>query len=411
MNRRQLPSATTPGAVAANRRRLAATIGAAPVFLRQVHGARVVRVGAGDAAAGAPVHEADACVTTEPGVACVVQAADCLPVLLAAPDGRAVGAAHAGWRGLGRRRRRGRGRGGERGRRLRAGRARGVARRLHRPEPVRGRRPTFWSHSAPTPVLRPGAATRFVARGGGKWLADLPGLARDRLAGAGVRRITGGAWCTVSERSRFFSYRRDGVTGRMAAAVWIDPPTLITTRLHGCLGALADADHDNAAMAKAKAATQAPKALQRVPQVKRAARAAFRRRLRPIWARSGSRSPDSACRPTRSRRPSATTSRRPERSGTGSWRPRRQRSAIDASPAPTGARTRRRPFWPSSICSTRARCCSWRRASRATPRPGRASASPCCSGSTPQRRATTSRSTPKRRRRRSRPRARACCTA
>ncbi|MGZ8260483.1 MAG: polyphenol oxidase family protein, partial [Caldimonas sp.] len=92
-----------PRAVAANRRRLAEAMGAAPVFLRQVHGARVVRA-AGVAAADGPDAvadgDADAVVTTEPGVACVVQAADCLPVLLAAPDGRAVGAAHAGWRGL-----------------------------------------------------------------------------------------------------------------------------------------------------------------------------------------------------------------------------------------------------------------------------------------------------------------------
>ena len=89
-----------PASVAINRARLADAMQARPVFLRQVHGTRVVRVAAADAAAGVAVHEADAVVTTERGVACVVQAADCLPVLLAAPDGRAVGAAHAGWRGL-----------------------------------------------------------------------------------------------------------------------------------------------------------------------------------------------------------------------------------------------------------------------------------------------------------------------
>ena len=64
-------------------------------------------------------------------------------------------------------------------------------------------------------------AGRFKAKGGAKWHADLPGLARDRLEAAGVARISGGAWCTVTDASRFFSYRRDGVTGRMAAAVWI----------------------------------------------------------------------------------------------------------------------------------------------------------------------------------------------
>jgi len=62
---------------------------------------------------------------------------------------------------------------------------------------------------------------RFKAKGGAKWYADLAGLTRDRLAAAGVGRVSGGAWCTVTDASRFFSYRRDGVTGRMAAAVWI----------------------------------------------------------------------------------------------------------------------------------------------------------------------------------------------
>jgi YfiH family protein len=89
-----------PAAVAVNRARFAAACGAAPVFLRQVHGIRVVRIGEADAAPGAPDHAADASVTTEPGVACTVQVADCLPVLFAAPNGKGVGAAHAGWRGL-----------------------------------------------------------------------------------------------------------------------------------------------------------------------------------------------------------------------------------------------------------------------------------------------------------------------
>jgi hypothetical protein len=125
-------------AVGANRRRLADAIGAAPVYLRQVHGARVVRVGAADAAAGAPIHDADGCVTTEGGVACVVQAADCLPVLLAASQGRADGAAHAGWRPR-QRRRRGRSRGGERGRKLCAGQL-PPGSVPHRADAVRGRR-------------------------------------------------------------------------------------------------------------------------------------------------------------------------------------------------------------------------------------------------------------------------------
>jgi hypothetical protein len=209
------------GRVAANRALLAEAMGAAPVFLRQVHGTRVVRIGVADAAFGAPVHAADAAVTSEAGVACVVQAADCLPVLLAAPGGRAVGAAHAGWRGL----------------------ASGVVEATVDAVCAAGQcRPgdlDAWLGAcigpeafevgadvvaafAATPPSTPSAARHFRAKGDAKWLADLPALARDRLVGAGVSRIGGGAWCTVADASRFFSYRRDGVTGRMAAAVWID---------------------------------------------------------------------------------------------------------------------------------------------------------------------------------------------
>jgi len=202
-------------AVAANRALLADTMGAAPVFLRQVHGTRVVRIGAADAASGA-VHEADAVVTSEAGVGCVVQAADCLPVLLAAPEGRAVAAAHAGWRGL----------------------AAGVVERtvaalcdVGQCEPGDV---VAWLGACIGPtqfevgadVLEAFAARpdspRFVPRGQGKWLADLGGLARDRLHAAGVADVSGGRWCTVSDPSRFFSFRRDRVTGRMAAFVWID---------------------------------------------------------------------------------------------------------------------------------------------------------------------------------------------
>jgi polyphenol oxidase len=210
-------------AVAANRRRLATAIGAAPVFLHQVHGARVVRLGSADAAEGAAVHTADACVTTEAGIACVVQAADCLPVLLAAPRGRAVGAAHAGWRGLA------------------GGVVEAAVAAVSAAAGCDPRELSAWLGACIGPTRfevgadvlaafgvdpeHSGSAgqPRFVARGGAKWLADLPALARDRLTAAGVRRIDGGNWCTVSDPSRFFSFRRDGVTGRMAAAVWIAP--------------------------------------------------------------------------------------------------------------------------------------------------------------------------------------------
>jgi polyphenol oxidase len=211
-------------AVAANRRHLAEVIGAAPVFMRQVHGARVIRIGSADAAPDAAIHEADGCVTTETGVACVVQAADCLPVLLAAPEGRAVGAAHAGWRGLA---------GGV----VEAAVAAVSAAAYCAPEEISAWLgacigPTRFevggdvlaAFGAESGTEAGAASTRFVARGGGKWLADLPGLARDRLVAAGVRRVAGGDWCTVSDSSRFFSFRRDGLTGRMAAAIWITRP-------------------------------------------------------------------------------------------------------------------------------------------------------------------------------------------
>lgn len=208
-----------PQAVARNQGLLADAIGARPVWLNQVHGASVVRLGAADAMPRAPVHEADASFTTEPGVVCAVQVADCLPVLFAAPDGRAVGAAHAGWRGL----------------------ALGVLEATLgavcdaancEPADVQ-----VWLGACIGPsafevgpdVLAAfgtptgsGASPRFVPRGAGKWLADLPGLARDRLGAAGARAVSGGAWCTVSEPSRFYSFRRDAVTGRLAAAVWIE---------------------------------------------------------------------------------------------------------------------------------------------------------------------------------------------
>ncbi|MEF7617368.1 peptidoglycan editing factor PgeF [Aquincola sp. MAHUQ-54] len=208
-----------PAAVQENRRRFARAIGAEPVFLRQVHGARVVRVVAADAARTEPL-EADACVTTERGVACTVQVADCLPVLFAAPAGRAVAAAHAGWRGLA---------GGVLDAALEAlCAAAGCA-----PAEVQawlgpciGPRQFEVGAEVVAAFAAHGPDARFVPRaradGSAAWLADLPGLARDRLAGLGVATVSGGTWCTVEDRSRFFSYRRDGVTGRLAAAVWRD---------------------------------------------------------------------------------------------------------------------------------------------------------------------------------------------
>jgi polyphenol oxidase len=215
-----------PIAVEENRQILQRQLGdARPVWLHQVHGCRVVRLRSQDAAPGAPLHEADASITTEPGIGCFVQVADCLPVLLCV-GGQAVGAAHAGWRGL----------------------ASGVVEKtLDALCDAAGCRPgdvEAWLGACIGPAhFEVGADVvqafggepasmgagetggRFTAREApGKWLADLAGLAHDRLARAGVQRVGGHGGCTFADRSRFFSYRRDGVTGRMAAGIWLQRP-------------------------------------------------------------------------------------------------------------------------------------------------------------------------------------------
>ena len=204
-----------PAAVAENRRRFEAALGVPAVYLRQVHGARVVRLTCADA--GRTLADAaDAAITTDPTVACTVQVADCLPVLFAAPEGRGVAAAHAGWRGLA------------------AGVLEATVAALCDAAACAPAELAAWLGPCIGPRrFEVGAdvvdafaphPSRFVARpradGSPRWLADLPGLARDRLATLGVARVSGGAWCSVEDASRFFSFRRDGVTGRMVAAVW-----------------------------------------------------------------------------------------------------------------------------------------------------------------------------------------------
>jgi YfiH family protein len=208
-----------PAAVAENRARVAAEMGARPVWLRQVHGARVVRVGAADVAEARL--EADAAWTDEPGIACTAQVADCLPVLFATLDGAAVAAAHAGWRGLA---------AGVLEATL-AALCAGTGRAPHEVAvwlgPCIG--PREFEVGAEV-LLAFGARPeqpdprRFVSRpradGTPRWRANLPQLARDRLLAAGVRHMAGADACTVEDPSRFFSFRRDGVTGRLVAAVW-----------------------------------------------------------------------------------------------------------------------------------------------------------------------------------------------
>ncbi len=205
-----------PQAVRRNQRLFAESIGATPVYLSQVHGAAVVRLTAADTAHHAPLHDADAGVTTDLGLACAVQVADCLPVLFAAPGG--VAAAHAGWRGLA------------------AGVLEATLRSLCEAARCEPAQVQAWLGPCIGPrqfevgpdVLRAFGASEDASDPSrfkpgatpGKWLANLPLLARDRLQARGVRAITGGAWCTVEDASRFFSFRRDHITGRMVAAVW-----------------------------------------------------------------------------------------------------------------------------------------------------------------------------------------------
>jgi copper oxidase (laccase) domain-containing protein len=242
-----------PQAVQANRQVLqsalqAATPGARALFLQQVHGTQVV-------ALRPEVHDgvaADACVAGTPGLVCTIMVADCLPVLLADTRGRVVAAAHAGWRGLA----------GQAGEGVvesvlkqfwafaldgqaqdainsvanevpgsGAGVADVAARTLAWLGPCIGPqafevgaevRAAFCAHDA-------AAAQCFQALGTGKYLADLAGLARQRLRALGITQIHGNDstpdWCTVSQPSRFFSHRRDsaslGSSGRMAACIWL----------------------------------------------------------------------------------------------------------------------------------------------------------------------------------------------
>ena len=209
-----------PTAVLENQRRFGQALGAQPVWLNQVHGNTVVRLTADHLRAGAALPVADASVCTEPGIACTVLVADCLPVLFCSTDGRAVGAAHAGWRGLA---------GGVLEQTVRAlceasGNAPGdllawLGASIGPAEFEVGREvlEAFGADpEAPEIALfRPSPRPDGSAR----WRADLPALARRRLSALGVHRVSGGRWCTVADASRFFSFRRDPRTGRMAAAV------------------------------------------------------------------------------------------------------------------------------------------------------------------------------------------------
>ena len=211
-------------AVVHNRRRVAQALAlpAEPRWLSQVHGTAVHRAGAlarsapsdavpSGAAPSDSVPVADAAVTRETGVVLAIMVADCLPVLLAAEDGSVLGAAHAGWRGL----------------------VAGVIERtvesmdqdpsrLHAwLGPCIGPRHFEVGDDVRQAFLAAGdGPSAFEATPAGRWLCDLPALARARLAQLGVTRVAGGRWCTVADPVRFFSHRRDRQTGRMAALLW-----------------------------------------------------------------------------------------------------------------------------------------------------------------------------------------------
>ena len=227
----------SPAAVAENRSCLtrALRLPEAPRWLKQVHGTRVVdaqSVGepAATPSAGAPADppvtlvEADAIVARHPGPVCVVLTADCIPVVISDRNGSRVAIAHAGWRGLA------------------AGVLETTVAALGGPskaligwlgpgigvdhyEVSDDVRDVFLAHA-------PDDATAFVPSPPGCWLADLFELARRRLHRAGVVSVYGGEHCTFSDPDRFYSYRRDGATGRIATIAWIEPTDGVPSQLN-----------------------------------------------------------------------------------------------------------------------------------------------------------------------------------
>jgi YfiH family protein len=198
-----------PLTVTANRQALNRFVSTEPLWLKQVHGVKVV-----DAATASCLPEADAAYTRALHAVCTVMTADCLPVLLCDEAGSVVGAAHAGWRGL------------------LGGVIEATITAMQTPPdrlmawlgPAIGPqafevgtevRDAFVAHNAQ-------AAQAFIAKPNDKWLADIYLLAKHRLQKMGVNRIYGGDFCTYTDQSRFFSYRRDGVTGRMASMIWLE---------------------------------------------------------------------------------------------------------------------------------------------------------------------------------------------
>ncbi len=201
-----------PRAVASNRAMLREQLGlpVEPHWLTQVHGCRVAT-----AEQAGPGCEADAICTRQPWQVCAVMTADCLPLLICNRRGDRVCAVHAGWRGLA------------------AGVIEAAIAKFDGPTADL----LVWLGPAIGPgafevgeevrqafvAQVSGAQTAFTPNGAGRWLADIYSLARQRLDRLGVGFVGGGEYCTVTDRERFFSYRRDGVTGRMVSLIWLEP--------------------------------------------------------------------------------------------------------------------------------------------------------------------------------------------
>jgi YfiH family protein len=212
-----LASGDEPERIARNRELLNRFLPASPRWLALCHGGDVV---AAETVKGAGVR-ADAATAITPGVVCCVTVADCLPVLLADRSGTVVAAAHAGWRGLA------------------AGILQATVMQMRRRAP----RPLGEIHAFLGPSIGaaayevgedvlsamhralPHAGAAFTESARGKWRADLPALARQALAQVEVSSVYGGHWCTARDPARFYSYRRDRVTGRHAALIWLQPVT------------------------------------------------------------------------------------------------------------------------------------------------------------------------------------------
>ena len=198
-----------PQAVARNRQLLEPLVPSEPVWLEQVHGTVVANADAASCRV-----QADACIARHRGAVCVVMTADCLPILLCDEAGTVVAAVHAGWKGL----------------------AAGVIEATVNAMEVAPHRLIAWLGPAiGQEAFEVGAEVRaafiahqaraaeaFVAHGGqGKYHADLYLLARQRLEALGIRKASGGNYCTYRQKDKFFSYRRDGVTGRMGTFIWL----------------------------------------------------------------------------------------------------------------------------------------------------------------------------------------------